>query len=450
MYVAIPCLLLSDSENTLTEILTFAESLIYQATDTYCSELQRRILIASLQEERQTYDQLAEACAYSAKYVKQDVAPKLWNLLSQVIGEKVTKSNARIVLESASKKAKASETTELSPAAPASGPADESGHITGITAAKASLAESKQTVLLVDDHPENLRLLSEMLDEQGYEVQQAINGTIALQSISAVPPDLVLLDINLPDIDGYSICQQVKNDPDVCDIPIIFISASDEPWDKVRAFSMGGSDYIPKPFKVVEVLARVENQLTIQQLQQQLKSQNIQLKQAVKELQRLAAIDELTQVANRRRFDAYLLECWRRAETSNAPLTLIVAQVNNFNFYGAGKDPKVGDRILYQVAQKIKQVSTGTEDLVARFGTLTFAIVLPNKTVAAGMQRAQMLQAQIQKATSSGSLSSLSVSVGVAGVQASFSEGIGDLLERCDRNLNQEKQQSLTQAKASA
>ena len=136
----------------------------------------------------------------------------------------------------------------------------------------------------MDDEPENLTLLSDMLEEQGYEVQQAINGTIALQAISLTPPDLILLDICMPDTDGYTLCQRLKADAKTQAIPVIFVSALDDSWDKVKAFSMGGGDYITKPYKVIEVLARVENQLKIKRLQQALREKDLQLQEALKKL----------------------------------------------------------------------------------------------------------------------------------------------------------------------
>ena len=405
-------------------ILEFAERLVHQTTDTYCSELQRRILQAALQEERKTYDQIAEECGYSARYVKQDIAPKLWQILSQAVEEKVTKANARILLEMAMKRLP-----------------NKAIHVE-MSVEEDSLstdAALKPTILLVDDQLQNLRLLSDLLDEQGYEVQQAIKGAIALKSIYQTPPDLILLDISLPDIDGYAICQQIKADVKTKDIPVIFISALDEPWDKVRAFSAGGSDYISKPFKVVEVLARVENQLKIQQLQQQLKAQNIQLRQAIQELQRLAAIDELTQVASRRRFDTYLLERWKIADETRSPLTLMLAQIDNFNFYSEGKNARIGDLCLYQVAQKIKQATHGLEDLVARYGTLTFAVVLPGKKAISAVQQAKDLLEQVRQMKMPGGWASLSLSIGMVSLECSFGRGIEDLLEQCEHHLQAAK-----------
>lgn len=121
----------------------------------------------------------------------------------------------------------------------------------------------RSNILVVDDTPANLRLLTELLSQQGYDVRPALNGTLALAAAQMMPPDLILLDIMMPDMDGYEVCEQLKADERTRHIPVIFISALDNPKDKVRAFRVGGTDYIPKPFQKEEILARVENQLRL-------------------------------------------------------------------------------------------------------------------------------------------------------------------------------------------
>lgn len=135
----------------------------------------------------------------------------------------------------------------------------------------------KSNVMIVDDTPANLRLLAEMLNEQAYEVRPIPNGNLALKAIQATLPDLILLDINMPDLNGYELCQRLKTDEKTCDIPVIFISALDEVLDKVKAFEVGGVDYITKPFQVEEVLARINTHLTIRNLQTSLQEQNAEL-----------------------------------------------------------------------------------------------------------------------------------------------------------------------------
>lgn len=145
------------------------------------------------------------------------------------------------------------------------------------------VATERGYILIVDDTPENLQVLSATLSERGYRVRGVIKGTMAIRAARSAPPDLILLDIMMPEMNGYEVCEQLKADGQTSDIPIIFISALDEVLDKVKAFHIGGVDFITKPFQVEEVLARVEHQLTIRRLSQQLQRQNERLQQEIQE-----------------------------------------------------------------------------------------------------------------------------------------------------------------------
>jgi two-component system NtrC family sensor kinase len=125
----------------------------------------------------------------------------------------------------------------------------------------------KGNILIVDDTPANLRLLSQMLAEHGYQVRPVPDGPLALAAARAEPPDLILLDVRMPEMNGYEVCEHLKGDAQTRDIPIIFISALDATQDKVRAFAVGGVDYVTKPFQAAEVLARVETHLALRELQ---------------------------------------------------------------------------------------------------------------------------------------------------------------------------------------
>lgn len=146
-------------------------------------------------------------------------------------------------------------------------------------------ASSKGTIFVVDDTPANLNLLTEILSLAGYKVRLAPSGKLALRSIFTISPDLILLDIVMPEMDGYQVCKELKASSQTQNIPIIFISALYEVFDKVKAFSLGAVDYITKPFEVQEVLARVEHQLRISRLTQQLAQQNTQLQKESEERQ---------------------------------------------------------------------------------------------------------------------------------------------------------------------
>lgn len=150
-------------------------------------------------------------------------------------------------------------------------------------------------ILVVDDTPENLRLLSTMLIQRGYAPRCVINGQMALRACNSNPPDLILLDIMMPDMNGYEVCQHLKSEAKTREIPVIFISAKDEVFDKVNAFAVGAVDYISKPFQFEEVLARIESHLTLRKLQKQLTEQNLLLQE---EINRRLAVEKVIQEKN--------------------------------------------------------------------------------------------------------------------------------------------------------
>ncbi len=139
-------------------------------------------------------------------------------------------------------------------------------------------------ILVVDDTPANLRLLAGILNGKGYKVRPVPNGELALSAARGMPPDLILLDIMMPEMNGYEVCQKIKADERTRDIPVIFISAINDVLDKVKAFAVGGVDYITKPFQVEEVLVRVETHLAICQLQNKLKQKNEELTVTLEQL----------------------------------------------------------------------------------------------------------------------------------------------------------------------
>jgi PleD family two-component response regulator len=147
-----------------------------------------------------------------------------------------------------------------------------------------------KNILIVDDTPENLTVLRRMLTENGYRVRPAISGEIALETAQVDLPDLILLDIVMPGMDGYEVCLKLKAQDKTRDVPIIFISALNEIEDKVRAFSVGGVDYITKPFRSEEVLARVKTHLILRELQKRLEEKNAQLQKAMDEIKILRGI----------------------------------------------------------------------------------------------------------------------------------------------------------------
>jgi sigma-B regulation protein RsbU (phosphoserine phosphatase) len=138
-------------------------------------------------------------------------------------------------------------------------------------------APAKGSILIVDDTPANLQLLARMLADRGYQVRPVLDGQLALASVEAEPPDLILLDIRMPEMNGYQVCERLQANPSTRQIPVIFLSAMDALEDKVKAFRAGGVDYVTKPFQIEEVTARVETHLTLSRLREQLQQANARM-----------------------------------------------------------------------------------------------------------------------------------------------------------------------------
>ncbi|MEM8643000.1 MAG: diguanylate cyclase [Cyanobacteria bacterium P01_G01_bin.54] len=256
----------------------------------------------------------------------------------------------------------------------------------------ASVGTPKGYILVVDDTEMNLRVLSTLLTRHNYAVQTVSSGESALQIVQQDIPDLVLLDVSMPQMDGYEVCRRLQAAETTCSIPVIFISAYDAVMDKVKGFEVGGVDYITKPFHWAEVIARVESQLKIRRLSQQLQRQNNRLEQEVRQraiveaalrdaldkLQALADLDGLTQIANRRRFDQFLAHYWNM-DACPGWVSLILADVDYFKRYNDTYGHLEGDRCLQQVAQLLQaviaEVLPHQETLVARYGGEEFGIL---------------------------------------------------------------------------
>ncbi len=297
----------------------------------------------------------------------------------------------------------------------------------------------KEYILVVDDTPPNLQLLLTMLTRKGYEAYGVSDGIKALSHVQSDPPDLVLLDINMPNMNGFQVCQQLKSSNLTCDIPVIFISARDEVLDKVQAFAVGGVDYITKPFQIAEVLARVENQLTLRRLQRQLQEQNERLKQEInnriiaeillqeanEKLGRLVNLDGLTQLANRRCFDEYLEQEWQRLAREQQPLSLIMCDIDFFKNYNDTYGHVAGDDCLRKVSHLIKESVRRPADLAARYGGEEFVLVLPNTDIEGSMLVADVIRKRLEELALPHEDSSVSKSV-------TLSMGVTSLVPKTD------------------
>ena len=253
---------------------------------------------------------------------------------------------------------------------------------------------TKNNILIVDDKSENLKLLSILLERNGYDVQGVTSGEMALKSVQEVPPQLILLDVMMPGMDGYEVCQRLKKMPDICEIPIIFLSALGETKDKQKAFEAGGIDYIGKPFQFEEVLMRVKNQLKLQEAQKQVKQLNEQLearvkkrtaqlqqeivkhKQTQKKLLKIAFYDSLTGLPNRNLFLTLLQKAIERSQKEEDYLfSVLFIDCDRFKVVNDSLGHQIGDKILQKIATRFKSCVRSL-DTVARFGGDEFIILL--------------------------------------------------------------------------
>lgn len=218
------------------------------------------------------------------------------------------------------------------------------------------------TVLIVDDEKHNRNLLTELL-KADYRLIVAKNGEQALQRAHEHRPDLILLDVLMPDMDGYAVIRALKHDDDTRDIPVIFVSALDSVGDEERGLDLGAVDYISKPFHPPIVRVRVRNHL-----------QSVQQRRL---LEQLALLDSLTGIPNRRRFNQVFEQEWRRCLRTGAPLSLIVVDVDNFKAFNDNFGHAAGDEVLRRIATSLQKSLRRPADLVCRYGGEEFVILLP-------------------------------------------------------------------------
>ncbi|MBL1176965.1 diguanylate cyclase domain-containing protein [Pantanalinema sp. GBBB05] len=260
------------------------------------------------------------------------------------------------------------------------------------------LENGQETIILVvDDNPTNLLVLSQTLKEVGLKVRVSMDGESALEQVQEDPPELILLDIQMPGIDGFETCERLKINPLTCDIPVIFITANHGTDNIIKGLSLGAVDYIVKPFQKEEVLARVQVHLRLRLLARKVQEQAIALQLANQQLEQLANLDGLTQVANRRRFDEQLEKEWNQLVREQVPLSLILCDIDYFKRYNDFYGHQAGDSCLKQVAKAIEQSLRRPNDFVARYGGEEFVVILPNTHYDGASYIAKSIQARVEQ-----------------------------------------------------
>ncbi|MBN1555876.1 MAG: diguanylate cyclase [Phycisphaerae bacterium] len=217
-------------------------------------------------------------------------------------------------------------------------------------------------VLIVDDSPVTLALAQARLRDENLDVLCAQGGVEGLEKTRKEHPDLILLDLKMPDLSGYEVCERIKSDPELGSIPIIFLTASDSVEDKVKGLDMGAVDYVAKPFDPVELSARVRAALRVKRLQDLL---NLR-----------AQLDPLTELWNRQAMETRLRQEWARTSRHEEVLAFLMMDVDHFKKVNDTYGHPAGDRVLCAMAH-VLTVQCRESDLACRYGGEEFAVILP-------------------------------------------------------------------------
>jgi diguanylate cyclase (GGDEF)-like protein len=260
--------------------------------------------------------------------------------------------------------------------------------------ARASLGR----ILVVDDHEDNVELLRARLEAWGYEVETASDGDQALERIHTSPPDLILLDVMMPTVDGNEVARRVKQNPALPFIPIIMQTALDSTESKVEGLEAGADDYITKPIEFAELKARLRSMLRIKRLQEELEERERQLLEANERLRHMSRTDALTGLENRRSIERLLETMFAHGERLSEPLSCVMSDLDRFKSVNDEYGHHAGDAVLKQFAGILKHEAREI-DVVGRYGGEEFIMLLPGTVLDAAVTFAERVRKHVEAHT---------------------------------------------------
>jgi diguanylate cyclase (GGDEF)-like protein len=257
--------------------------------------------------------------------------------------------------------------------------------------------ETSKRILVVDDNPDNIQLLRARLEARGYIVDEAEDGEAALERVYAPPPpDLILLDVMMPKIDGFEVVRRIKNDSTLPFIPVIMQTALDTTESMIQGLDAGADDYVSKPVNFRELDARVKSLLRIQALQAALAQRERELSIANGQLLVMSSTDVLTGVANRRSLEERLHGMWEHSQRLHEPLALVMCDIDHFKRVNDDYGHQVGDVVLQQFANLL--VTEAREiDTIGRYGGEEFVMLLPGTVLDAAVTFAERIRENVEK-----------------------------------------------------
>jgi two-component system cell cycle response regulator len=258
--------------------------------------------------------------------------------------------------------------------------------------------KDRKKILVVDDHEDNIELLRARLEARGYEVFGANDGQAALDQVSHVCPDLILLDVMMPKMDGMEVVRRLKANPDLPFIPVIMQTALDSTENKVEGLDAGADDYITKPINFAELEARVNSLLRIKALQSDLAARERELSELNDRLRRISLTDGLTEVENRRSLEERLHDMWQHSVRLHEPIALVMCDIDKFKTVNDNYGHQAGDAVLKGFAQVLKGEAREI-DRVGRYGGEEFLLILPGTVLDSAVTFAERLREKVEKHT---------------------------------------------------
>jgi two-component system cell cycle response regulator len=253
-------------------------------------------------------------------------------------------------------------------------------------------------ILVVDDHEDNVELLRARLEAWGYRVDSARDGQEALDSVQADPPDLILLDVMMPSIDGNEVARRIKQNPGLPFIPIIMQTALDSTESKVEGLEAGADDYITKPIEFAELKARLRSMLRIKRLQEELEERERELLEANERLRHMSRTDALTSLENRRSIERQLETMFAHSQRYSEPLSCVMSDLDRFKSVNDEHGHHAGDAVLKQFASMLKKAAREI-DVVGRYGGEEFIVLLPGTVLDAAVTFAERVRKEIEAHT---------------------------------------------------
>ena len=259
-------------------------------------------------------------------------------------------------------------------------------------------SDARACILIVDDHEDNVELLRARLESWGFETESAGNGEQALQVVDRSPPDLILLDVMMPVIDGVEVARRIKGNANLPFIPIIMQTALDSTEDKVEGLEAGADDYITKPIDFAELRARLRSMLRIKRLQEELEERERQLLEANERLRYMSQTDGLTGLDNRRHLEDELEQMFAHASRLNEPLACVMCDLDKFKSVNDTYGHQAGDAVLVQCAEILKRAARQI-DRVGRYGGEEFLLLLPGAQLDSAVTFAERVRKEVEAHT---------------------------------------------------